>query len=378
MNAQLKDASDVLKIVGAGALVAMGQNGRLFAPKNVSPRNSAATASEADEGENSKWQHALSISVLSAPELMVRGLPDRKKLLGEWFCEGDLGFVFAPRGVGKTWFGLDLTCCLVTGGTMGEWKAPGAVPVLYVDGEMPADQIRERIRGLGGDSEKLFVLNHQVLFDSAEQVLNITNPVIQAELTEYCVQARIKVLVLDNQSSLASGMKENEGDAWEMVLAWLLDMRRRGIAVVIIHHAGRNGEMRGTSRREDAAFWIVSLTDTKDTDSDPRGARFVSRFTKKRNTQELIPAYEWHYQTDLASGEVRRAHKVADNLDVLRQMVGAGIGRCNELAEEMDVSPGQVSKLAKRAMDAGWLKMGSGRAYCLVEAPGTGNEEDEN
>ncbi len=41
-----------------------------------------------------------------------------------------------------------------------------------------------------------------------------------------------------------------------MMLPWLLDLRRRKIAVVIVHHAGRSGEMRGTSKREDNVFWI--------------------------------------------------------------------------------------------------------------------------
>jgi hypothetical protein len=53
-------------------------------------------------------------------------------------------------------------------------------------------------------------------------------------------------------------MRENEADSWELVNNWLLDLRRRKIAVVIIHHAGRSGEMRGTSKREDNVFLICS------------------------------------------------------------------------------------------------------------------------
>jgi hypothetical protein len=33
-----------------------------------------------------------------------------------------------------------------------------------------------------------------------------------------------------------------------------LELQRAKISVVIIHHAGRSGNMRGTSKREDAAF----------------------------------------------------------------------------------------------------------------------------
>ena len=330
----------------------------------------SAALAQSPDNPAASLRAALSRSVLSASALMQRVIPVRKKLLGDWFCEGDLGFVFAPRGVGKTWFGLDLACTISGGGTMGDWSAPEDPVVLYGDGEMAAEQIRERVQGMGGAGDRLLILNHQILFDESERSLNITDRATQEALTDYAVRQGVKLLVLDNLSSLASGMSENDGDEWEMVLAWLLDLRRRGIAVVIVHHAGRNGLMRGHSRREDAAFWILSLTDAKSSHADPRGARFVSRFTKpSRNTQQHIPAIEWHYQTEESTGEVRRSHRVADNLELLRQMVAEGITSCSDLAEEMGISKGQVSKLAAKGVRAGWLRK-QGKDYAIVEGVG--------
>jgi RecA-family ATPase len=48
----------------------------------------------------------------------------REKLLGDWFCEGDCGFIFAFRGTGKTWLALAMAQALSTGGKLGDWKAP--------------------------------------------------------------------------------------------------------------------------------------------------------------------------------------------------------------------------------------------------------------
>jgi RecA-family ATPase len=75
-------------------------------------------------------------------------LKPRKKLLGDWFCEGDLGFIFAFRGVGKTWLAMAIAHALSKGGKLGDWQAPEPVKVLYVDGEMPADLMRDRSKGL--------------------------------------------------------------------------------------------------------------------------------------------------------------------------------------------------------------------------------------
>jgi len=312
------------------------------------------------------WADALNAAVVTSSELHDLELVPRKKLLGDWFCEGDLGFIFAFRGVGKTWFALGIARALTEGGKLGEWPAHERVKVLYVDGEMPPDLMRERDKGLEGSTGELEFLNHEILFERTGKVLNITNPEVQQAITQRCVNSGTKVLVLDNLSTLASGMRENEADSWELVNNWLLDLRRRKIAVVIVHHAGRSGEMRGTSKREDNVFWIIALDDTKKNADDKRGARFISRFTKpSRNTQEEIPAYEWHFVTD-TNAEVSISHKQAQTADVFRRLIEDGVTECNQIAQEMKVSPATVSRFAKKAIDAGWLRKVK-REYVLAE-----------
>jgi putative DNA primase/helicase len=183
----------------------------------------------------------------------------------------------------------------------------------------------------------------------------------------------VKVLVLDNLSTLASGVKENEADSWELLNNWLLDLRRRKIAVIVVHHAGRSGQMRGASKREDNVFWIIALDDMKPNADDKRGARFISHFTKpSRNTQDEVPAYEWHFVTE-ANGQVTIAHKIAQSLDVFRQIIEDCVTECEQIAAEMKVPKYTVSRLAKKAMDAGWL-IKKGREYSsLFGYRGVGN-----
>jgi AAA domain len=212
----------------------------------------------------------------------------------------------------------------------------------------------------------LRLLNHDILFERTGKVLNIANPEIQNAITKRCVETGIKVLFIDNLSTAAFGMKENEADSWEKMLPWLLDLRRRKIAVVIVHHAGRSGEMRGTSKREDSVFWIIALDDMKKNVDDKRGARFISHFTKpSRNCQEEVPAYEWHFVTDDATGEVSIAHKVAQSLDVFRSVIESGVTKCDEIADAMKVPKYVVSRMAKKAMDAGWLDKTKRGEYAL-------------
>src|SRR5439155_7491772 len=90
------------------------------------------------------WSDALNAAVVTSGELRDLELIPRKKLLGDWFCEGDCGFIFASRGVGKTWLALAIAQALSAGGKLGDWQAHEKVKVLYVDGEMPPDLMRSR------------------------------------------------------------------------------------------------------------------------------------------------------------------------------------------------------------------------------------------
>jgi putative DNA primase/helicase len=62
---------------------------------------------------------------------------------------------------------------------------------------------------------------------------------------------------------------------------WLLRLRRKGIAVLLIHHAGVNGRQRGTSRREDALDLVIGLRRPADY-SPEQGARFEVHVEKAR------------------------------------------------------------------------------------------------
>ena len=54
-------------------------------------------------------------------------------------------------------------------------------------------------------------------------------------------------------------MRENEADSWGPVQAWCLRQRAAGKSVLLIHHAGKGGGQRGTSRKEDVLDTVMSL-----------------------------------------------------------------------------------------------------------------------
>ena len=314
----------------------------------------------AGDGSNSLLGKAL----VGDDELAGLEIPKRESLLGDWFKAGDYGLVFGKRGLGKSWLGMGIARALVEGRDFGPWECSTPRRVLYVDGEMSLDDYRERINTLSEGTGVFITLSHQQVFNRTQKALCLSDRTQQDELTRICERERVDVLFLDNGACLFRGVAENDADAFrDMVEGWLLDLRRRGIAVVLVQHAGRNGAIRGTSKREDAAYWIIRLDDAGEPDGG-HGARFITRFVKNRNASQDPPPLDWSFKPD--GSKTLITHREADSMSIFRQWIEDGLNTCSELAEEMGVSKGTISKMAKRAERDGWLTI-TGRKYSINE-----------
>jgi hypothetical protein len=308
--------------------------------------------------------------VLTAEQLATLVIQPRPALLDRWLCQGDLGYIFAPRGVGKTWMAMALPGAISCRRSLGLWlagdasssspaptapdspPAPDHIPVLYVDGEMALNLTQYRAKGL--DLSHVHHLHHEHLFNQQERSLNIGEAEDRQRITDLLLQQGYQVLILDNLSSLAAGIDENKGMDYEPLSHWLLDLRRRKITVIVVHHAGRNGLMRGHSKREDACSWIIELRDARQ-EADP-GAKFVSHFAKpSRNTGDPLPDLLWHFTTDKVSG-ITDVHcelaQVTDYEQFIQHVVD-GVTAQIDIAEMMGKHRGCISKWATRALSEG-------------------------
>jgi putative DNA primase/helicase len=307
------------------------------------------------------WEEYLTDGECSSLSLATTKIQPREPIFDDWCLVGDLGFIFAARGLGKTWLSMHLAHGAATKSDVGPWKTHKKLKVLYLDGEMPPQDIQFRDRALGSPTEDLVYVNHQILFDRTGKIMNLANPDFQNGILEHCQTKNFGLLCLDNLSTLASGIDENKSIDWEIIQPWLLRVRRSLITVLFIHHAGRNNQMRGSSKREDPASWVLRLDSPIDI-NECAGAHFISRFTKWRSEKQP-KTYEWIYEPN-ANGEVIVEVKDASPLNIFRSHVENGLDTCTMISEEMDISPGHVSRLATKAVREGWLEI-SHRKYVM-------------
>jgi len=222
------------------------------------------------------------LQALGINDFLNLDIPPREMLLDPILPERSLAMLYAPRGLGKSWLALSIGVTIASGQPLLRWIAPRQRNVLYVDGEMPLVSLQERLKaisaGFGGD-----IPNDAFRILAADQVeggINLSSGDGQRSLDQLLKD--IDLVILDNLSTLATTTSESASDAWVPIQNWLLKLRRQGVSVLLVHHAGTNGRQRGTSRREDALDTVIALRRPEDY-SPEQGARFEIHFEKLRN-----------------------------------------------------------------------------------------------
>ena len=116
--------------------------------------------------------------------------------------------------------------------------------------------------------------------------MNICNPDHQVALntvSDEFFAGEDGLIVLDNLSTLSGGVNENDNSEQEALLHWMVLNRHQRRSILLVHHAGKSGDQRGASRREDMLDTVIKLEEVKDPlQRDPTSAQFKLVFTKSR------------------------------------------------------------------------------------------------
>jgi putative DNA primase/helicase len=287
--------------------------------------------------------------VISASDLLKKDFPPRKNILSPWLPEQGLCLVHAYRGVGKTHISIGIACACATGSTFLKWKAEKPVGVLFIDGEMPAVTLQERIAytlaGMDGDGEADF----QIITPDLQEfgIPDLGTIEGQAQIQKILTD-KIRLIIIDNISTVCRSTQENKGDSWLPVQAWALRMRAQGRSVVMIHHDGKGGQQRGTSRKEDILDTVIQLKNPSGYSAD-QGALFEVHYRKNRGIygEDAKPfeAQLWQETPGVFSWKTKTLED--SMLAKVERLMDEGYEQ-KDIAEELEISKGYVSKLVKK------------------------------
>ncbi|BEQ16023.1 AAA family ATPase [Desulfoferula mesophila] len=305
---------------------------------------------EPDKQDQTVGHYLTTFSAVALEDLLCLGLPERGHLLDPIFPKPVLAMLFAPTGTGKTYAALSIAYAVASGGEVFKWQSPSPKPVLYLDGEMSARVMKERLAQIvAGASQQappgfFKIVTPDLVPDGI--MPNLAKPEGR-ELLEPLLD-EVDLIVVDNIATLARVGRENEAESWLPVQSWLLVQRRAGRSVLLVHHAGKGGQQRGTSAREDILDTVISLTRPSDYQTSD-GARFVVNLTKARGlTGQQADPFEVAI-TDLPTGGLGWAVKDLKDLR-LEQVTGMkNLGMTiREIAEETGIPRSTVYRLTKK------------------------------
>ncbi len=319
--------------------------------QGLSPLLPASIQSAAEGVAPEESKPSIVDAMVSFEELLRLDMPERKQHLA-WLKEGSLVMVFGPRGIGKTMLQLGLTAGLVTGTKFLAWDVSAPVGVLYIDGEMPLDELRNRTTALLSNPPKapLHFLTSEVVYNKTQRDLTLTSSAVQEEITAM-LDARpdIRVVIFDNISSLFVGIDEDRKRDWEPINAWLVRLRHRGLSVILVHHAGKGGNQRGTSGREDALDVVIQLDRPSQYDAR-EGCHFELKFTKARSVKgDDVTPLDIRLTDEAGRVQLHCKPLEESKLDQVIRLYEDGLTSPSDVAEELGITKGYASKLLRKA-----------------------------
>jgi predicted transcriptional regulator len=324
----------------------------------------------------------------TSTEFITKDIPPPRYLLRPWLTEQSLTMIYGPRGAGKTWLAAIIGVLLTRKPSKGEalpdvgpWSVTNSAGVLLIDGEMTNYMLQERFRELCENLPKedpenpLQILTAHDFTTKNESQLQLDGPTRAAIYTMLKERPEIRVLILDNISSLTPGIIESTKEDWDPINQWLISLKHLGCSVVFVHHANKDGKQRGTSGREDSVDTVINVALHKNYDQNTDNAWFTVKYEKSRNLRPGDSKKEfslrivdgdsggliWEQDEEGQHGETRR-QIITEILEGEKQA---------DIARSYDVSAGRVSQLKKEAIAEGLLrevkKKGGGKVQVLTD-----------
>lgn len=192
-------------------------------------------------------------------------LPKGEEVLGPMFRRGYRGLLYAPTGVGKTYFCMKLAHHLSAGFSFLGFSPKRQMKVLYVEAEMLEHQLQDRHRaiyhgapvGAQFQPANLKFLSGETLKKKHKRSLHRYDQ--QKYFLEICKD--FDFVIFDNLFNLTKGGSEakQEAKTWESVDKFLDELQKLNIATLMVHHTNAAGVMNGTQTKRNDSDVIIRL-----------------------------------------------------------------------------------------------------------------------
>lgn len=124
---------------------------------------------------------------------------------------------------------------------------------------MPQVVLQERLMKISKSFGNVSLENLSILTPDV-QPFDIFMPNLANEKDQEAIEpllAGVSLVIVDNLSCLARNGRENDSDSWLSMQAWSLNLRKRNISVMFVHHSNKMGGQRGSNKKEDVMDTVI-------------------------------------------------------------------------------------------------------------------------
>lgn len=280
-------------------------------------------------------------------ELLTMETDARAELWGPMLTSHQLMMVYAPTGVGKSFFVWALLLAIATGSKFLNHACATARRVLLAEGEMGLSYTKKRLNKLlpslpfspRGENFKVLSKDH-----TGGQLWNISNPEHQKRYN--ALLENVDVFAIDNLLSSAWPMhsRDNEFAMWERIAPWLFMIRDSGRSVILVHHTNKGGQQQmGASTKMN---WLDTAIELRPpaTERAVRGTEFELRFAKTRDVKksDAQPLSVQFLEDDDGVNHWIWSPLQAEQTDVVKDLKAKGLSR-REVARQTGLSFHEIS-----------------------------------
>ena len=213
--------------------------------------------------------------LVNAHQFIANVYPEPKFIMYPIFSERSANQIFGGYESGKTIFGLSTAMHMCSGADFVDFKSKKAVPVGYVEGELPAAKVRDRfnsiLQGMKDRGEKFsfdwfHILTKDDLamngFKYGFSEIAVSRNLSDKDAKDYGrkgrefisnwirdIQKRVgqpPFFFLDNITALAD-IDENRAQDWTPLIQWLTNEKNKGFANCFMHHSNKQKKGKGSS-----------------------------------------------------------------------------------------------------------------------------------
>ena len=293
----------------------------------------------------------------------LRNIPPMRPMIGEVLDKGTVAMIAAPPASGKSFLGVDLACCYATG---KDWQGHRVDNSLHFPDDRPMTGAAGYVvaEGMGGFKQRVDAWESawgtnvpNDGFMSWRGAVQLADAVELAALKDAVYRHGIGLLFIDTLARCSVGLEENSaGDMGRVIRAayYLREAMGPDGTVVLVHHAGKSGTVRGSSALEGGVDQVLRI--------EREGDHLELSDQKRKDSPELAPIrlrMKPHAGSIvLESGTGQVDHSLAQRLVAAWAAAFSATGQCTktELRAVADMGEREFYYALNQALKFGMLQ----------------------